>query len=120
LIAKREAEEAEKVELERLRKEAEDRAEEDRKERIRKEGEERARLKYEAEKQAEKERAGKEAKEKAEACHIYVRVGITCAEILAMPMVRLYILLLVHRIMWRMTPYIQTTSQIKDSQCASN
>ena len=67
LIAKREAEEAEKVELERLRKEAEDRAEEDRKERIRKEGEERARLKYEAEKQAEKERAEKEAKEKAEA-----------------------------------------------------
>jgi len=67
LIIKRLKEEADKAELERLRKEAEERTKKDEEERLRKEGEERAKIKAEAKARVEKERVELETKQKAEA-----------------------------------------------------
>lgn len=64
LIVKRKQEEADKAELERLRREAEEKAEEERREQLRCEGEERARKEAEEKAKAEQERAAKEAAEK--------------------------------------------------------
>ncbi len=67
LIKKRQKEEAEKAELEKLRKEAEFRKIQEQEEQLRREGEERARVQAEADARIEKERVERAAIEKAEA-----------------------------------------------------